>query len=31
MEWGLNLGMTDYSHLRDADKLPKEKEESDES
>ena len=31
MEWGLNLGMTDYSHLRDADKLPKQKEESDES
>ena len=31
MEWGLNLGMTDYSHLKDTDKLPKQKEESDES
>ncbi len=31
MEWGLNLGMTDYSHLKDADTLPKQKEESDES
>ena len=31
MEWGLNLGMTDYSRLKDTDKLPKQKEESDES
>ena len=31
MEWGLNLGMTDYSHLKDTEKLPKQKEESDES
>lgn len=31
MEWGLNLGMTDYSHLKETDKLLKKKEESDES
>ena len=31
LEWGLNLGMTDYSHLKDAPNLPKKKEESDES
>ena len=31
MEWGLNLGMTDYSHLKDTERLPKQKEESDES
>lgn len=31
LEWNLNLGMTDYSHLRDAVNLPKQKEESDES
>ncbi len=31
LEWGLNLGMTDYSHLKNAVNLPKQKEESDES
>jgi len=30
-EWNLNLGMTDYSHLKDAENLSKKKEESDES
>ena len=30
-EWNLSLGMTDYSHLKDAVNLPKQKEESDES
>ncbi|AEE17679.1 DNA-directed RNA polymerase subunit alpha [Treponema brennaborense] len=31
LEWNLNLGMTDYSHLKDAVNLSKKKEESDES
>ena len=31
LEWNLNLGMTDYSHLKNAVNLPKQKEESDES
>lgn len=31
LEWNLNLGMTDYSHLKDAGTLLKKKEESDES
>lgn len=30
-EWGLTLGMTDYSHLKDAVNLTKKKEETDES
>lgn len=30
-EWGLNLGMTDYSHLKNAVNFSKQKEESDES
>ena len=30
-EWNLSLGMTDYSHLKDAANLTKQKEESDES
>lgn len=30
-EWGLTLGMTDYSHLKNAVNLTKQKEESDES
>lgn len=31
LEWNLNLGMTDYSHLKNAVNLTKKKEESDES
>jgi DNA-directed RNA polymerase subunit alpha len=31
LEWNLSLGMTDYSHLKNAVNLPKQKEESDES
>ena len=31
LEWNLNLGMTDYTHLKNAVNLPKQKEESDES
>lgn len=31
LEWNLSLGMTDYSHLKDAVTLSKKKEESDES
>lgn len=31
LEWNLSLGMTDYSHLKDAVNLTKQKEESDES
>jgi DNA-directed RNA polymerase subunit alpha len=30
-EWNLSLGMTDYSHLRNAANFSKQKEESDES
>ena len=31
LEWNLSLGMTDYSHLKDAVNLSKKKDESDES
>lgn len=31
LDWNLNLGMTDYSHLKNAVIIPKQKEESDES
>ncbi len=31
LEWNLNLGMTDYSHLKNAVNFPKKKEESDET
>ncbi len=31
LEWNLNLGMTDYSHLKNAIKLPKQKEDTDEA
>lgn len=31
LEWNLNLGMTDYSHLKNSIKLPKQKEETDEA
>ena len=31
LEWNLGLGMTDYSHLKNSIKLPKQKEETDEA
>jgi len=31
LEWNLNLGMTDYSHLKNSIKLPKQKEDTDEA
>ena len=31
LEWNLSLGMTDYSHLKNAANLSKQKEETDES